>query len=137
MSEILKNPKVKNFTSFYEQKETTVDHSIVIVHVQEKLSHSVQRLIEECKKQNIKFYRCNIDGAYIEDGFLYRGKDDKGFELSENTVSIILGDVHQKDSYLNFLSELERTGCTVVNSRRTIEVCSENLFLLIRLFFSI
>ena len=125
MSEKLKNPVVKNFTSFYEQKDITVDHSIVIVHVQEKLSHSVQRLIEECKKQKIKFYLCNVDGAYIEDGFLYRGKDDRGFKLSDNVVSIILGDVHQKDSYLNFLSELERTGCTLVNSRRTIEVCSD------------
>ena len=125
MSETFKNPKVKNFTSFYEQKDTSTTHDIVIIHVQEKLSHTVQRLLEECKKQNIKSYLCNVDGAYIEDGFLYRKKDDKGFKLSENTVSIILGDVHRKDSYLNFLSELERTGCTVVNSRRTIEVCSD------------
>ena len=125
MSNILKTPKVKNFTSFYEQKEINNDHNIVIIHVQEKLSHTVQRLIEECKKQNIKFYLCNIDGAYIEDGLLYRKKDDRSFKLSNDTVSIVLGDVHKKDSYLNFLSELERTGCTLVNNRRTIEVCSD------------
>ena len=51
MSEILKNPKVKNFTSFYEQKETTVDHSIVIVHVQEKLSHSYKDLLKSVKNK--------------------------------------------------------------------------------------
>ena len=125
MSETFKNPKVKNFTSFYEQKEDNSNYSIVVIHVQEKLSHSVQRIIEECKKQKVKFYLCNIDGAYIEDGFLYRKKDDKSFKLDEDTVAIVLGDVHRKDSYLNFLSELERTGVTLCNSRRTIEVCSD------------
>ncbi len=125
MSETFKNPKVKNFTSFYEQKDTSTEYDVAIIHVLEKPSYTVKRIIEECKKRNIKSYDCIIDGAYIEEGFLYRKKDEKGFKISENTIAIVLGDVHKKDSYLNFLSELERTGCTVVNNRRTIEVCSD------------
>ena len=125
--EQFKNPKVKNFTTFYEEKNAPKDedYNIVIIHVKKEPSPTVKRITEECKKNNIKCYECIIDGAFIEEGKLYRSKDDKGFELSSKTVCMILGDVHKKNSYLNFLSELERVGCTLVNSRRTIEVCSD------------
>ena len=125
--EQFKNPKVKNFTTFYEEKNAPKDedYNIVIIHVKKEPSPTVKRITEECKKNNIKCYECIIDGAFIEEGKLYRSKDDKGFDLSSKTVCMILGDVHKKNSYLNFLSELERVGCTLVNSRRTIEVCSD------------
>ena len=90
MSETFKNPKVKNFTSFYEQKDTSTTHDIVIIHVQEKLSHTVQRLLEECKKQNIKSYLCNVDGIILKTVSCIVKKMIKYFKLSENTVSIIL-----------------------------------------------
>ncbi len=127
IDEQFKNPKVKNFTAFYEEKNAPKDedYNIVIIHVLKELSPTVKRIIEECKKSSVKFYECLIDGAFIEEGKLYRAKDEKGFELSSKTVVIVLGDVHKKNSYLNFLSELERAGTTLVNSRRTIEICSD------------
>ena len=81
--EQFKNPKVKNFTTFYEEKNAPKDedYNIVIIHVKKEPSPTVKRITEECKKNNIKCYECIIDGAFIEEGKLYRSKDDKGFRI--------------------------------------------------------
>ena len=122
-----KNPNVKSFTTFFEEKNAPKDddYNMVILHILEDDSPTVKRLEEECKKKNITFFNCLVDGAYVEEGILYARKSEKGFELTDNTVVMVLGDLQKKNAYLNFLSELERVGCTLVNSRRTIEVCSD------------
>jgi len=88
------------------------------------------KLYNIAKRKGIDVYSCKVNGAYVKrDG---RGKlrihnhdDERGFVLDGDTVIMIRGAMTYKDSYLDLISQLERLGFPVVNSRECIEVCSD------------
>jgi len=98
---------------------------------------TARRVLEECKKQKIECYILSIDGAYfksIENVHRVHNKDDpKGFVVDTNTIVIVRGPAFMRLSWLDLISQLERTGATMVNSRDTLAVCSDKYRAAIRL----
>jgi RimK family alpha-L-glutamate ligase len=94
-----------------------------------KTFHTADRLREECDKLGFKHYLFKLTGGYTtyEDGIRkFHNKDDKkGFEIDKNTVAIIRGSITRRDSWMDFVSILERAMVTVVNGRTTINVCAD------------
>jgi len=99
--------------------------------------HTADRLQEECKKLNYPYYLFKLTGGYTtyEDGIRkFHNKDDKkGFEVGAMTVAIIRGSVTRKDSWLDFVSILERANATLVNPRTTINMCADKYRTALRL----
>src|SRR5210317_840942 len=94
-----------------------------------KTFHTADRLREECDKLGYKHYLFKLTGGYTtyEDGIRkFHNKDDKkGFEIDRDTVAIIRGSITRRDSWMDFVSILERAMVTVVNGRSTINVCAD------------
>ena len=103
---------------------------------QEKF-YTAKRFLEEVKKFNFPHYLFKISSGYTtkENGIRrFHNKDDKkGFEIDTDTVAIIRGSVVNKNSYMDFVSMLEREGVCVVNNRTTINMCYDKYRATIRL----
>ena len=99
--------------------------------------HTADRLQEECKKLNYPYYLFKLTGGYTthEDGVRrFHNKDDKkGFEVGAMTVAIVRGSVTRKDSWMDFVSILERSNATLVNPRTTINICADKYRTALRL----
>ena len=95
-----------------------------------KLSRTAKRLSDEGKKLGHEVFVVDIDGAFVtyEDDThrIYNLSEDIGFDISPNdTIAIIRGSVKIKSSYLDLLSQLEKIGICMINSRETVGICAD------------
>jgi len=94
-----------------------------------KTFHTADRLQEECDKLGYPHYLFKLTGGYTtyEDGIRkFHNKDDKkGFEVGAMTVAVVRGSITRKDSWMDFVSILERANATLVNPRTTINMCAD------------
>ena len=94
-----------------------------------KTFHTADRLQEECDKLGYPNYLFKLTGGYTtyEDGIRkFHNKDDKkGFEVGAMTVAVVRGSITRKDSWMDFVSILERANATLVNPRTTINICAD------------
>ena len=94
-----------------------------------KTFHTADRLQEECDKLGYPNYLFKLTGGYTtyENGIRkFHNKDDKkGFEVGAMTVAIVRGSITRKDSWMDFVSILERANATLVNPRTTINICAD------------
>ena len=99
--------------------------------------YTAKRFLEEIKKLGYPYYLFKLSGGTTtyENGVRkFHNKDDKkGFEIDTDTVAIIRGSVINKNSYMDFVSMLEREGACVVNNRTTINMCYDKYRATIRL----
>ena len=51
--------------------------------------------------------------------------DAKNYFNPEDTICIVRGSVARRDAYLDLISQLEKVGISVVNSRQTISICAD------------
>jgi len=84
-----------------------------------------------CIQKKINCYIAFVENAYIDkdstgDSYLKNLDDDKGIKIdSDNTVAIIRGSVASLRYSLNLLSQLEKNNIFCINSRETLEECSD------------
>ena len=93
-----------------------------------KLFHTAQRVTDEAKKAGHEVYVVKVEGAIIsyDNGYkIYNADDKDGFEINNDTIAIVRGSVRLKKSYLDLLSQLEKIGVCMVNSRETVEISSD------------
>ena len=104
---------------------------------QAKTFHTADRLKEECDKLKYPYYLFKLSGGYttFKDGVrrFHNKDDDKGFEVGAMTVAVIRGSITRKDSWLDFVSILERANATLVNPRTTINMCADKYRTALRL----
>jgi len=123
-------PKFKNFIN-EEKKEKPFLRLLIVTDEPEeaKTFHTADRLKEECDKLGYPHYLFKLTGGYTtyENGIRkFHNKDDKkGFEVGAMTVAVIRGSITRKDSWMDFVSILERANATLVNPRTTINVCAD------------
>ena len=102
-----------------------------------KTFHTADRLQEECDKLGYPHYLFKLTGGYttFENGIRkFHNKDDKkGFEVGAMTVAIVRGSITRKDSWMDFVSILERANATLVNPRTTINICADKYRTALRL----
>jgi len=120
---------LEKFKSFItEAKEE--DYRIVVLSVEHADNAiTAKRIKEEADKLKLPHYIVSINGTHIlyDDGTytIHELDDDTGFEISSyDTVAFIRG-TPTKDSSLNLVSELEKLGICVVNSRETISTAAD------------
>ena len=123
---------MEKFSDFIsEQKEDK--YRILVISAEpekKKLFHTAQRINDEAKKAGHKVYVVKVEGAIMsyDNGKhkIYNIDDKEGFEINSiNTVAIVRGTVRFKKSYLDLLTQVEKIGVCMVNSRETISISSD------------
>ena len=127
-SRLLQNRKQRNLNEAPEKKKR--DDLRVIVISTHYETHTAKRITDECKKLGHDCYVVNVSGAFIKyenKGYkIFNSDDDSGFDISSfNTIAIVRGTVRHKDSYLDLLSQLEKIGICMINSRETVSICAD------------
>jgi len=133
--------QVANFKDYIteDKKEKPFLRLLIITDEPEeaKTFHTADRLKEECDKLGYPHYLFKLTGGYttFENGIRkFHNKDDKkGFEVGAMTVAIVRGSITRKDSWMDFVSILERANATLVNPRTTINVCADKYRTALRL----
>lgn len=136
---------MKSFREIIEaKKDNKVDDKpyrlVVLVDRPKKVSEDSTsfKLTSTAEKLGIETYNCRVNGAYInreDDGTItiHNEGDTKGFELDDDTIVFIRGDVTKKDSYMDLISQIERYGIPCNNTRECIEVCCDKFRTYLRL----
>ena len=119
---------MEDFKSFII--EETKPYKLVIVSTRspkKRMFHTTQRLIDESKSRNIDAYALFAETANIDTitGEIWNSGEDKFSIDPDNTIAIIRGSVAKKDAYMNLVSQLEKMGVAVINSRETIGMCAD------------
>ena len=119
---------MEDFKSFII--EETKPYKLVIVSTRspkKRMFHTTKRLIDESKSRNIDAYALFAETANIDTitGEIWNSGEDKFSIDSDNTIAIIRGSVAKKDAYMNLVSQLEKMGVAVINSRETIGMCAD------------
>ena len=127
-SRLLQNRKQRNLNEAPEKKKR--DDLRVIVISTHYETHTAKRITDECKKLRHDCYVVNVSGAFIKyenKGYkIFNSDDDSGFDINSfNTIAIVRGTVRHKDSYLDLLSQLEKIGICMINSRETVSICAD------------
>ena len=133
--------QVANFKDYIteDKKEKPFLRLLIITDEPEeaKTFHTADRLKEECDKLGYPHYLFKLTGGYTtyENGIRkFHNKDDKkGFEVGAMTVAVVRGSITRKDSWMDFVSILERANATLVNPRTTINVCADKYRTALRL----
>ena len=133
--------QVANFKDYIteDKKEKPFLRLLIITDEPEeaKTFHTADRLKEECDELGYPHYLFKLTGGYttFENGIRkFHNKDDKkGFEVGAMTVAIVRGSITRKDSWMDFVSILERANATLVNPRTTINVCADKYRTALRL----
>ena len=133
--------QVSKFKDYITEDKKSKDFLRLLIITDEpeeaKTFHTADRLQEECDKLGYPHYLFKLTGGYTtyEDGIRkFHNKDDKkGFEVGAMTVAVVRGSITRKDSWLDFVSILERANATLVNPRQTINVCADKYRTALRL----
>ena len=131
-------PKFKDYISEDKKEKPFLRLLIVTDEPEEaKTFHTADRLKEECDKLGYPHYLFKLTGGYttLENGVrrFHNQDDKKGFEVGAMTVAVIRGSITRKDSWMDFVSILERANATLVNPRTTINMCADKYRTALRL----
>ena len=126
---------MENFKSFLTEQNQEPYRLLVIGELGEK-GETAKRLQKEASKLGHEVYLVKYDGTYIkfQSGTrpIHRDDDPSGFELTRDTVVMVRG-APSKDSHLDLLSQLEKIGVCLVNSRNTMSIAVDKYRTYLRL----
>ena len=128
---------MEKFKSFITE-EKNEDYRIVVLSVEHgDNAITAKRIKEEADKLKLPNYIVSIDGTHISYNngtyTIHELDDDKGFEISSYDTVVFIRGTPTKDSSLNLVSELEKLGICVVNSRETISIAADKFRTYIKL----
>ena len=123
---------MKSLISFIDEgpEEKKRDKLRILIVSKSDDNHTVKRIVEDSKKLGHEIFVVDILGAFItyekNTYKIYNISEGVGFDISsQNTIAIIRATVKDKTSYLDLLSQLEKIGICMVNSRETVDICSD------------
>ena len=128
---------MEKFKSFITE-EKNEDYRIVVLSVEHgDNAITAKRIKEEADKLKLPNYIVGIDGTHISYNngtyTIHELNDDKGFQISPYDTVVFIRGTPTKDSSLNLVSELEKLGICVVNSRETISIAADKFRTYIKL----
>ena len=120
---------MENFKSFITEESNEKYNVLIISTELGDKGKTAERLQNEAKKLGLPFYTVAMKGTYIQfnDGkyTIHRDDDKKGFVIDRyNTVCFMRG-TPERDSYLDLVSQIEKIGIPIVNSRFCLDVCAD------------
>ena len=123
---------MKSLISFIDEgpEEKKRDKLRILIVSKSDDNHTVKRIVEDSKKLGHEIFVVDILGAFItyekNTYKIYNISEGVGFDISsQDTIAIIRATVKDKTSYLDLLSQLEKIGICMVNSRETVDICSD------------
>ena len=120
---------MEKFKSFITEAKEEKYKVVVISVEQGEKAVTAKRMKEEADKLNYPVYVVPMDGTYtkFENGVrtIHEADDDKGFEINVNDTVIFVRGTPERDSWLDLISQLEKAGYCVVNSRDCTELASD------------
>ena len=128
---------MEKFKSFITEAKEEKYKVVVISASTEKPLITARRMKEEAEKLNYPTYVVPMDGTYtkFENGVrtIHEADDDKGFEINVNDTVIFIRGTPERDSWLDLISQFEKAGYCVVNSRDCTELASDKYRTYLRL----
>ena len=127
-SRLLQNRKQRNLNE--DTKEKKQDKLRILIVSKSEDNHTVKRIVEDANKLGHEVFVVDILGAFItyekNTHKIYNISEGDGFDISsQDTIAIIRATVKEKTSYLDLLSQLEKIGICMVNSRETVDICAD------------
>ena len=120
---------MEKFKSFITEAKEEKYKVVVISAEQGENAITAKRMKEEADKINYPVYVVPMDGTYtkFENGVrtIHEADDNKGFEINVNDTVIFVRGTPERDSWLDLITQLEKAGYCVVNSRDCTELASD------------
>ena len=128
---------MENFKSFItEQKEEKYNVVVISSELGDK-AITAERMESEARELNYPSYVTSMEGTYtrFQNGqrTIHKGDDETGFKIHPSDTVIFVRGTPERDSYLDLISELQRAGYCVVNSRECLEVAADKYRTYLRL----
>ena len=128
---------MEQFKSFIKEEMEDSYRVVVISTNAEGKGITNQRIEEEAKKLDYPYYSSSMSDTYtlFNDGqrTIHKGDDDKGFKIHPKDTVIFVRGTPQRDSSLDLITQLQRAGYCVVNSRNCIETAADKYRTYLRL----
>ena len=128
---------MENFRSFITEEVESSYRIVVLSTNAEGKGITNKRIEEEAKKLNYPYYSASINDAYTlfndNQRTIHKGDDEKGFKINPNNTVVFIRGTPQRDSCLDLITQLQRAGYCVVNSRRCIEIAADKYRTFLRL----
>ena len=132
--------KVNKIKSFLEQAELDIEkyRALIISTEHGDKGKTAERLEQEAKPLGIETYIVPLQGTYltVEDGetTVYNlEKDEKGFKIDPDNTVVFFRGSPERLSYLDLITQLERLGFPVINSRSCLERANDKYRTYLRL----
>ena len=126
-----------NFKSFIKEDKHESYRVVVISNELGDKAITAERIEEEAKKLNYPYYIVPMDGTYtkFENGqrTIHKSDDNKGFKIHPSDTVIFVRGTPERDSYLDLITQFQRAGYCVVNSRECLEIASDKYRTYLRL----
>ena len=128
---------MEKFKSFITEAKDEKYRVFVISSEKGEKAITAKRMKEESDKLGYPIYVAGMDGTYtkFENGVrtVHKSDDDKGFEIHVNDTVVFVRGTPERDSWLDLVSQLEKAGYCVVNSRDCMELASDKYRTYLRL----
>ena len=131
--------ELKQFGSFLKEAKGEDKYRLLLVSTEfGDKAITAERMEEEAKKLGYDYYITKMEGTYIrkdDDGVwtVHKEDDEKGFIVDPSDTVCFVRGTPERDSYLDLVSQLERAGVCVVNSRECMELASDKYRTYLRL----
>ena len=123
------NRTLENFKSFISEEKHENYRVVVISNELGDKAITAKRMEEEANKLEYPYYIAPMDGTYtvLNDGVrtVHKQDDEKGFEIHTNDTVIFVRGTPERDSHLDLITQFQRSGYCVVNSRECLEVATD------------
>ena len=120
---------MENFKSFITEQKDEKYKVVVISNELGDKAITAERMESEARELNYPSYIVPMDGTYLklEDGVrtIHKMDDEKGFEININDTVVFVRGTPERDSYLDLISQLQRAGYCVINSRDCLEIAAD------------
>ena len=130
---------IKQFGSFLQEAKDSEKYKLLLISTEMgDKAITAERIEEEAEKLGYDYYITKMEGTFIrksEEGVwtVHKEDDKKGFIVSPSDTVCFIRGTPERDSYLDLVSQLERAGICVVNSRECMELASDKYRTYLRL----
>jgi len=130
---------IKQFGSFLQEAKDSEKYKLLLISTEMgDKAITAERMEEEAEKLGYDHYITKMEGTFIrksDDGVwtVHKEDDEKGFIVSPSDTVCFIRGTPERDSYLDLVSQLERAGICVVNSRECMELASDKYRTYLRL----
>ena len=118
----------RSFTDFITEEEQIENYKVIILTVEHgDKSITAKKFEKQAQKMGMEVFLSDFKGVSLtfDDG-KYSIKDKNNtMEFSSKETVVFVRGTPTRDSHLDLISELERIGCTCINSRTTISICAD------------